>query len=103
MAVLALDSDPDECARWAANAPLTEGVLTPFGVLDPATLSQSGRIDAILALERVKAWADANRPGCWPPRPPTRNRCRHRRASASTTRSSRSGRNWPVRCAGPST
>lgn len=54
-----METDADECAAWAANAPMTEGVLTPFGVLDPARLSQDGCIDALLGLERTIAWAQA--------------------------------------------
>jgi hypothetical protein len=49
----------DELAHWAATAPLTEGILTPFGVIDPSRLSQDGAIDAVLAMQRLKAWADA--------------------------------------------
>lgn len=59
MGVIALKTDADECAAWAAQAPMTEGVLTPFGVLDPVTLSQAGRIDALVGLERTIAWAQA--------------------------------------------
>jgi hypothetical protein len=57
--VLAIETSPDEVANWAATAPLTEGVLTPFGVLDPERLSQDGCLDLLLGLERVKNWADA--------------------------------------------
>src|ERR1700712_3824268 len=49
----------DEIAAWAASAPLTEGVLTPFGQVDPAWLSQDGTISMVLGLERTKNWADA--------------------------------------------
>ncbi|MGH8862900.1 MAG: DUF222 domain-containing protein, partial [Jatrophihabitantaceae bacterium] len=58
-AVVTVESQPDEAAHWAGVAPLTEGVLTPFGVIDPQRLSQDGCLDLLVGLERVKAWADA--------------------------------------------
>src|SRR5664279_399672 len=57
--VVSIETDPDGVACWAATAALTEGVLTPFGVLDPERLSQDGCLDLLLALERVKNWVDA--------------------------------------------
>jgi hypothetical protein len=48
----------DEVAAWAAGAPLGSGLLTPWGVLDPAGLSDAGRIDALLACQRLRAWVD---------------------------------------------
>lgn len=50
---------PDDLAAWAAKAPLWSGVPTPFGPLDPEAMSHAGCLDATLALERIKAWADA--------------------------------------------
>ncbi|MDT4912848.1 MAG: hypothetical protein QOC66_1976, partial [Pseudonocardiales bacterium] len=49
----------DEVAAWAAAAPLGSGLLTPWGVLDPAALTDGGRIDALLACARLHAWVDA--------------------------------------------
>jgi hypothetical protein len=49
----------DDTAAWAAVAPLGSGLLTPWGVLDPAGLSDAGRIDALLACQRLRAWTDA--------------------------------------------
>jgi hypothetical protein len=49
----------DEVAAWAAGASLGSGLLTPWGVLDPAALSDGGRIDALLACARLHAWVDA--------------------------------------------
>jgi hypothetical protein len=57
--VITPEFQADELAAWAAQAPLTEGILTPFGVIDPSRLSQNGRIDAAVAMERLKAWAEA--------------------------------------------
>src|SRR5664279_4251780 len=57
--VMSIETDPAQVASWAATAALTEGVLTPFGVLDPERLSQDGCLDLLLALERLKNWADA--------------------------------------------
>src|SRR4051812_45055064 len=50
---------PDEIARFAATADLGTGLLTPFGVLDPAALSDAGRIDALVGVARLQAWAAA--------------------------------------------
>ncbi|MEO9139229.1 MAG: hypothetical protein ABI345_09200 [Jatrophihabitans sp.] len=52
-------SCPDEIAAWAATADFGSGVLTPFGTLDPVELCDAGRVDALIALERLRAWADA--------------------------------------------
>lgn len=49
----------DELAAWAAGAPLTEGLLTPFGFIDPEALSQDGRINLMVGLERLKSWVEA--------------------------------------------
>jgi hypothetical protein len=49
----------DDVAAWAAAAPLGSGLLTPWGVLDPVGLSDAGRIDALLACQRLRAWTDA--------------------------------------------
>src|SRR5947209_5753839 len=49
----------DEVAAWAASAPLGTGLLTPWGDLDPESLSDGGRIDALLACQRLRAWTDA--------------------------------------------
>ena len=50
---------PDEAAAWAARAEFDAGVLTPFGVIDPNRLSRAGRLDLLSALERARAWVDA--------------------------------------------
>ncbi|MDQ6850402.1 MAG: 13E12 repeat family protein [Actinomycetota bacterium] len=57
--VLDVEHDPDEVAALAATADIGTGVLTPVGVLDPARLSQHGRLDLLVAMERLKSWADA--------------------------------------------
>jgi hypothetical protein len=57
--VLTPEYDADEIAAWAATAPLTEGVLTPFGVVAPSRLSQDGTIALAIGLERTKNWTDA--------------------------------------------
>ena len=49
----------DEIAAWAAAVPAGEGVWTRFGPLDPAALSRAGKIDALVALERVGSWVAA--------------------------------------------
>src|SRR5579875_50255 len=51
--VLELSTGADEIAEWAASADFGSGVLTPFGVLDPAGLSHRGRVDALVAVERT--------------------------------------------------
>jgi hypothetical protein len=53
------DMTPDEVAGWAASAPLGTGLLTPFGPIDPTALTDAGRIDALLACQRLIAWAEA--------------------------------------------
>jgi hypothetical protein len=53
------DMTPDEVAAWAASAPFGTGLLTPFGPIDPAALSDAGRIDALVACQRLVAWVDA--------------------------------------------
>ncbi len=57
--MLDVEHDPDEVAAWAAGADIGTGVLTPVGVIDPARLSQHGRLDLLVAMERLKSWADA--------------------------------------------
>ncbi|HEX3336378.1 MAG TPA: DUF222 domain-containing protein [Jatrophihabitans sp.] len=57
--VFDVDYDPDAVAAWAASADPGQGILTPFGVLDPGGLSHGGRVDLIIALERTRAWLDA--------------------------------------------
>src|SRR4051794_35045337 len=57
--VFAAELDPDSVAAWAASAPAPEAIHTPFGSLDPAVLSRFGRLDALVALERLKCWAEA--------------------------------------------
>ena len=49
----------DEIAAWAATVPAGEGVWTRFGPLVPEELSQAGKIDALVALERVGSWVAA--------------------------------------------
>ena len=49
----------DEIAAWAASVPAGEGVWTRFGPLEPAALSRAGKIDALVALERVGSWVAA--------------------------------------------
>lgn len=46
-------------AAWAAQAQAWDGIPTPFGELDPARLSHPGRVDLLVALERQRAWIDA--------------------------------------------
>lgn len=50
---------PDSAAAWTVNVTpgsTTAGVLAQ---LDPARLSQAGRVDALVGLERLQAWAAA--------------------------------------------
>src|SRR4051795_5462280 len=54
----AAEVDPDSVAAWAASCSAPEAIHTPFGVLDPATLSRFGRLDVLVALERQRAWLD---------------------------------------------
>ncbi len=51
----------DGAAAFAAAADL-DAVLsaTVLGALDPALLSQDGRIDALLAMQRLMCWAEAH-------------------------------------------
>jgi len=39
---------PDRVAAWAAQADFGAGMWTPFGPLDPATLSRAGRLDLLI-------------------------------------------------------
>ena len=50
---------PDQVAAWAAQADFGAGMWTPFGPLDPATLSRAGRLDLLIGWERTRAWVDA--------------------------------------------
>jgi hypothetical protein len=52
-------SSPDDTAAWAATAEPWDAIQTPLGKLDPKLLSRRGCVDALTALERHKAWADA--------------------------------------------
>ena len=49
----------DELMAWAALASAPEALLTPFGFVDVPALSDAGRIDALVALERLRSWVDA--------------------------------------------
>ncbi len=51
--------DADEAAESAATARFGSGVITPLGPLDTETLSHRGRVDLLVALERVRGWVDA--------------------------------------------
>jgi hypothetical protein len=50
---------PDECAAWAAEREPWDSILSSFGELDPALLSDTGRVDLLVALKRQQAWNDA--------------------------------------------
>jgi hypothetical protein len=41
--VWALETDAEDMAAWAAVAPFTDGVLLPFGTVNPDQLSTDGR------------------------------------------------------------
>ena len=56
--VLCAEVDPDAVAEWAAGWPAPDAIHTPFGELDPQRLSRAGRVDALVALERQRAWID---------------------------------------------
>jgi hypothetical protein len=57
--VLDAEAAPDDVAAWAATVTPGSAVLTPLAVLDPARLSHTGRVDALVALERQLAWLQA--------------------------------------------
>lgn len=56
--ILCAEVDPDAVAEWAAACPAPDAIHTPFGELDPQELSRRGRLDALVALERQRAWID---------------------------------------------
>ncbi|SHH53578.1 HNH endonuclease [Jatrophihabitans endophyticus] len=49
----------DDLAAWAAEATPFDGFLTPFGGFDVPELSEVGRVDALVALQRLRSWIDA--------------------------------------------
>jgi hypothetical protein len=50
---------PDECAAWVARVPPGAGTAGVLGLVDPVRMSQPGRVDALVGLERLIAWAAA--------------------------------------------
>jgi hypothetical protein len=57
--VLDAARSPDQVAAWARTAPPWDALTTPFGEVRPSALSQAGRVDLLVALERQRSWIDA--------------------------------------------
>ena len=56
-----LDADvaPDDVAAWAACMTPGSAVVKTLAVLDPARLSYTGRVDALIAMEKHIGWMQA--------------------------------------------
>lgn len=54
-----MDASPDEVAAWAAYAPVEQVVPFLLLALDRESLSTDGKLDLLVGVERLKAWADA--------------------------------------------
>ncbi|HEU5008089.1 MAG TPA: hypothetical protein VFT67_14025 [Jatrophihabitantaceae bacterium] len=50
---------PDSAAAWTVNVTPGSATAGVLAQIDPARLSQAGRIDALVGLERLQAWAAA--------------------------------------------
>lgn len=50
---------PDDCAGWTVSVTPGSATAKVLAQLDPGRLSQAGRVDALVGLERLKAWAAA--------------------------------------------
>jgi hypothetical protein len=50
---------PDECAAWAVRVPPGAATASVLGLVDPVRMSQPGRVDALVGLARLIAWAAA--------------------------------------------
>ncbi|HEU5006246.1 MAG TPA: DUF222 domain-containing protein [Jatrophihabitantaceae bacterium] len=50
---------PDSAAAWTVNVTPGSATAGVLAQLDPARLSQAGRVDALVGLERLQAWAAA--------------------------------------------
>jgi hypothetical protein len=50
---------PDSAAAWAVNVTPGSATAGVLAQLDPDRLSQAGRVDALVGLERLQAWAAA--------------------------------------------
>src|SRR5690242_10290402 len=50
---------PDSAAAWTVNVTPGSCTASVLPLLDPARLSQTGRGDALVGLERLQAWAAA--------------------------------------------
>jgi hypothetical protein len=51
--------DPDSCAAWTVTVTPGSATAKVLALLDPTRLSQAGRVDALVGLERLVAWAQA--------------------------------------------
>ncbi|HZY75273.1 MAG TPA: DUF222 domain-containing protein [Jatrophihabitantaceae bacterium] len=50
---------PDSAAAWTVNVTSGSATAAVLAQLDPERLSQAGRVDALVGLERLQAWAAA--------------------------------------------
>jgi hypothetical protein len=50
---------PDDVAGWAASVPPSGHAVAVLALVEPARLSHDGRVEAVAALERQKAWLEA--------------------------------------------
>ena len=50
---------PDAVAAWTVSVPPGAATAGVLALLDPGRLSQAGRVDALMALDRLQAWAAA--------------------------------------------
>jgi hypothetical protein len=57
--VLDADDRPDDVTAWAATVAPGGDVLAPLAAVDVTRLSDAGRIDALAALDRQRAFVEA--------------------------------------------
>jgi hypothetical protein len=50
---------PDSAAAWTVNVTPGSATASVLAQLDPDRLSQAGRVDALVGLERLQGWAAA--------------------------------------------
>jgi hypothetical protein len=50
---------PDSCAAWTVTVTPGSATAKVLALLDPVRMTQAGRVDALVGLERLIAWAQA--------------------------------------------
>lgn len=50
---------PDDCAAWTVSVTPGSATAKVLAMLDPVHMSQAGRVDALVGLERLACWVQA--------------------------------------------